>query len=388
MKKLLLGLSLDLLLFAVLGATAAAQASTLFSDDYEGAVKWNSTSSNWAIVTAYAHGGTHSAHAPSQAGMVPMMIYGPFDLSTATAATLSFELIYTAPRYYSPPSPPGAACGSFAVGYSTDGSLFTVPINFTGDTGASWALFSYDLNSVSFPLVGHSQVWFAFSTAQSSVFATYSQGAYVDDLTLTATVPDTTPPTTTATGAVDGRWYRSAVTVEFAASDNAGGSGVAYTEYALDGGAWTTDTSVDLPAPSDHSGDLLHTVLYRSVDNAGTGNVEATKTLTVGIDTRKPTTKAPYAASVVRYRTAKLYYKVLDTGPNGGTATVTVKIKNSANKVVKTLGPYKGKAVSRLLAATFICRLAKGSYRFSVYATDAAGNAQVLPAGSNRFTAK
>ena len=106
MKKLLLGLSLDLLLFAVLGATAAAQASTLFSDDYEGAVKWNSTSSNWAIVTAYAHGGTHSAHAPSQAGMVPMIIYGPFDLSTATAATLSFELIYTAPRYYSPPSPP------------------------------------------------------------------------------------------------------------------------------------------------------------------------------------------------------------------------------------------------------------------------------------------
>ena len=126
--------------------------------------------------------------------------------------------------------------------------------------------------------------------------------------------------------------------------------------------------------------------LYRSADTDG--NVEADKTLTVGIDTRKPTTKAPDASSVVRYRTAKLWYKVVDPPPNGGTATVTIKIKNSANKVVKTLGPYKGKAVYKLLAATFTCRLAKGSYRFYVSATDAAGNAQVLPAGSNRLTVK
>jgi hypothetical protein len=67
---------------------------------------------------------------------------------------------------------------------------------------------------------------------------------------------------------------------------------------------------------------------------------------------------------------------------------VTVKIRNSANKVVKTLGPYKGKGVNKLLYATFACKLARGSYRFYVYATDTAGNAQVSPAGSNRFTVR
>jgi hypothetical protein len=197
---------------------------------------------------------------------------------------------------------------------------------------------------------------------------------------------DTTAPATTAAGAVDGTWYKAAVTMSFTATDNAGGSGVARTEYQLDGGAWTKGTSFTLSAPADHTGDLLHAVLYRSADNAG--NVEAAKTITVGIDTRKPTTKAPYAASVVRYRTATLNYRVVDAAPNAGTATVTIRIKNSASQLVKTLGPYKGKGVNKLLAATFTCKLAKGSYRFFVNATDAAGNAQVLPVGSNKLTVR
>ena len=380
MKKLLLCPSLVLLLLAVLGATATAQASTLFSDDYEGVVKWNTNSSGWATSTTRAYGGTYSAHAPSSNNN--LMIYGPFDLSAATAATLSFQLWYYAPKASFPPGTPNTA-GAFLVGYSTNGSSFTFPYQWSGSTSGEWWLTEFDLGRWS--LLGQPEVRIALGTSVLAG-ALYSEGAYVDDLTVTATIPDTTPPTTTATGAVHGRWYRTAVTVSLAASDNAGGSGVVSTEYSLDGGAWTPGTSIPLPAPTDHTGDLLHTILYRSADTDG--NVEADKTLTVGIDTRKPTTKAPDASSVVRYRTAKLWYKVVDPPPNGGTATVTIKIKNSAGKVVKTLGPYKGKAVNRLLSATFTCRLAKGSYRFYVSATDAAGNAQVLPAGSNRLTVK
>ena len=293
MRKLLLGLALVLLLLAVLGATAAAQAATLLSDDYEGAVKWNANSSGWAISTTQVYGGTYSAHAPSANGN--LMIYGPFDLSAATAATLSFQLWYYAPKASFPPGTPNTA-GAFLGGYSTNGSSYTFPYQWSGSTSGEWWPTEFDLGGWS--LLGQPQVWIALGTSVLPG-ALYSEGAYVDDLSLTATIPDSVPPTTTATGAVNGRWYRTAVSVEFTADDH-GGSGMsggqAKTEYSLDGGSdWTEASSLPLPAPADHSADKLHTILYRSADAAG--NVETAKTLKVGIDTRKPTTKAPSAVT-------------------------------------------------------------------------------------------
>lgn len=359
---------------------ATDPAVTLLSDDYEGAVKWNGNSSGWSISTTYAVSGTHSAHAPSQSGSSPSMYYGPIDLSTASGATLSFELWYYAPKLMYP-NPP-TACGAFCIGYSFDGSHYSAwPVQWGGDTDGLWESWELDLNSTSFPLVGHSQVWLAFMTTQWTALASYSEGAYVDDLTVTATVPDTTPPTTTASGVVNGRWYNAAVTVRFSATDNAGGSGVDHTEYSLDGGTtWTPGDSLECSESGSY------TVLYRSLDLAG--NPEKAKTLTFGIDTARPTTKAPSAASAYRYRTAKLRYQVLDATPNGGSAVVTLKVKNRAGKVVKKLGPYSGKTIGSVYTAKFTCTLAKGKYRFYVYATDAAGNGQAAPAGSNVLTVK
>ena len=381
MKKLLLGLSLVLLLFAVLGATAAAQATTLLSDDYEGAVKWNPNSSGWAISTTRAYGGTHSAHAPSSPNN--LMIYGPFDLSAATAATLSFQLWYYAPKASFPPGTQTTA-GAFLVEYSTNGSSFTLPYQWSGSTSSEWWSTEFDLGSWS--LLGQPQVRIAIGTT-AYAGALYSEGAYVDDLSLTATVPDTTPPTTTASGAVNGKWYRTAVTVNLAASDDAGGSGVASTEYSLDGAAFTPGTSIPLPAPADHSADKLHTILYRSADAAG--KVETEKTLKVGIDTRKPITKAPNAATAYRGRTATLKYRVVEVGANGGKATVTVKLKNRAGKVVKTLGPALKVVNSTLTWKFTVPRTWRaGTYHFYVYAKDTAGNTQTLPVGSNKLVVK
>jgi hypothetical protein len=179
---------------------------------------------------------------------------------------------------------------------------------------------------------------------------------------------------------VNGKWYKAAVTVSFTATDNAGGSGVASTEYKLDGGEWTKGTQVSV------SGDLLHTVLYRSADKAG--NTEVAKTLKVGIDTHKPVTKALASASARRGRSALLRYQVLDPVPNGGTATVTIKIRNSAGKVVATIRlgakPVNtATALSRSFKVPTTWRI--GVYRYSVYATDKAGNVQALPVGSNRL---
>ena len=91
------------------------------------------------------------------------------------------------------------------------------------------------------------------------------------------------------------------------------------------------------------------------------------------VDTVAPTTVAPSAAKVVKGRKATLKYQVNDAAPNLGTATAVIKIKNRAGKVVKTLKPG-AKAVNVLQKATFTCKLAKGTYKFYVTATDAAGN--------------
>ena len=134
----------------------------------------------------------------------------------------------------------------------------------------------------------------------------------IDDSTISATVPagassgpiavttpsgtlisagdfivDTTPPTTTDN--TDGLWYRSFV-LRLATTD--ADSGVASTEYRIDGSSWSTGTTVRLPpkggktrhAPTQ--GDRL--IEYRSTDNAG--NVEQIETCHVLIDDTAPIT--------------------------------------------------------------------------------------------------
>lgn len=91
------------------------------------------------------------------------------------------------------------------------------------------------------------------------------------------------------------------------------------------------------------------------------------------VDTVALTIVAPSASKVIKGRKATLKYQVNDAAPNLGTATAVIKIKSRAGKVVKTIKPGV-KAVNVLQKATFTCKLAKGTYKFYVTATDAAGN--------------
>lgn len=196
-----------------------------------------------------------------------------------------------------------------------------------------------------------------------------------------AAEPDTIPPVTTASVA-DGLWFAAPVAVTLTAADE--GSGVAYTEYSLDGGDWLRGNEVLLAAPAGHSFDGPHTLLFRSADAAD--NLEQAESLAVGIDTARPTTRAPSAVSVMRYRTASLPYRVLDRAPNGGVAAVTIRIRDHSGRLVKTLS-YAAKPVNTPLAASFACGLPRGSYRFLIYARDQAGNRQAT-VGSNRLTVR
>lgn len=192
---------------------------------------------------------------------------------------------------------------------------------------------------------------------------------------------DLDAPVTTATGATDGAWYKDALLVHLAAADDAGGSGVASITSTLDGGvpqvASSAATNVWLAVDAvTHANDGPHTLTFQAEDVAG--NLEGLQTITLNVDTVKPAPKAPYVATAYRGRTATLRYKVVDAAPNGGTASGKLVVKNPAGRVVKTL-KYTGKTVGVVYRAKFsVPKLWKaGTYKFHVYATDTAGNAQV-----------
>ncbi|GAA1825092.1 ThuA domain-containing protein [Agromyces salentinus] len=110
-----------------------------------------------------------------------------------------------------------------------------------------------------------------------------------DSFELVADQEDTTAPVTTLAwtpAEADGEdgWYRTAPSFALEASD-ADGSGVDSTEYAIDGGEWT---AYDAPVGLTGEGEVV--VTFRSTDAAG--NVEATGSATVRVDTVAPATSA------------------------------------------------------------------------------------------------
>ena len=96
---------------------------------------------------------------------------------------------------------------------------------------------------------------------------------------------DTQDPETTDDA--DGDWHGAPVTVAHTPGDS-GGSGVASTEYRVDGGSWEGGAVVVVPAPSDGSNDGEHTIEYKSDDAAG--NHETGRVCPVRIDTTPPET--------------------------------------------------------------------------------------------------
>jgi hypothetical protein len=122
-------------------------------------------------------------------------------------------------------------------------------------------------------------------------------------------------------------------------------------------------------------------VRYYSTDN--NGDTETTRSCAVGIDTRAPKVVANWAATVRRGRTASLRYVVDDPRPGSPTAGVRIRIAAANGRGAKTL-TVSQVAVNAKLTTRFVCNLARGTYRFSVYATDAAGNAQTK-VGSERL---
>ena len=135
--------------------------------------------------------------------------------------------------------------------------------------------------------ISSSSAVFKGSVLCGAAFSASGGSTIAFDPNVAASVYDVIAPTTTAAQspvATATGWSNSAVTVRLSAVDDPGGSGVAKTSYTVDGGATQTYSST---TPPIISGAGTHTVTYWSTDKAG--NVEASKSLTIKIETTAPT---------------------------------------------------------------------------------------------------
>ncbi len=133
------------------------------------------------------------------------------------------------------------------------------------------------------------------------------------------TISPVTTPSFSGTLGTNG-WYKSDVTVTLSATDNEGASGVAKTEYSVDGGTtWSVYTE---PLVLTEEGNVA--LQYFSTDTAG--NKEAIKTETIKIDKT-----APEAKIMFNHTTQKL--DVLGSDKNGGNvASILIEQKRDIQK--------------------------------------------------------
>ncbi|HEY5388335.1 MAG TPA: lectin like domain-containing protein, partial [Thermoleophilia bacterium] len=241
-----------------------------------------------------------------------------------------------------------------AVGI-TSGQEFVVAVKVTSP-GATYPI------AIEAPYAGYSSA----ATAEAGQSYLSPSGSLWTDLTsvtadanvclkayVTGSSPtpvDSTPPVTTASGH-DANWHNTPVTVRFSAVDpGAGASGVAYTEYRIDGGAWTHGVEVTVGAPT--SGGGTRTVDYRSADNAG--NVEEFRSLDVKLDVLGPVCRAR-SASVTRGGLAAVSLCLTDNVSPNVKSTVQVRTTTGTVKLSITSSSWRDAGVWRTWR--FICRL-------------------------------
>ncbi|MEU8264702.1 ThuA domain-containing protein [Micromonospora sp. NPDC048999] len=229
------------------------------------------------------------------------------------------------------------------------GNVYTASYSANGTT---WTSFQSLTNAVvgATPKVG----LFTLGANQNA-----RKTAAFDYFRLSVAASDSTPPVTSAKveGTVTAGWHTGPATVTLSATDNAGGSGVAKTEYQLDGDtAWTAYTE-----PIVVSGDGTHAVRFRSTDKAG--NVEATKSVDFKIDTIAPVTTAAFAPAN-------------DEGWHRGAVPVTLSATDAGSGVAKLEWALDGGSWTPYTAPVNVS--GDGQHELLYRATDAAGNTETL----------
>ncbi|WP_411720418.1 OmpL47-type beta-barrel domain-containing protein [Mycetocola sp.] len=147
---------------------------------------------------------------------------------------------------------------------------------------------------------------------------------------------DRTAPTTGISGASN-EWVNGSVQVTLTADDNL--SGIAKTEYSVDGGASQTGTTFSLTAEGEHA------IAFFSTDKAG--NTEPVRTAKVRIDTTAPSIRhdfapADYLDGAWTNRDVTVTFACSDQG--SGVAECTPPVATSTEGDVTVVGTAKDHA--------------------------------------------
>ena len=162
-----------------------------------------------------------------------------------------------------------------------------------------------------------------------------------------------------------------------------GGAGVQKTQYALPGsGVWTdadANNQFTVPGPADHSGDGVHLYDVRALDNAG--NVSATGSVTVRIDTTAPQTQAltsdGRAADASTWHAAPLTVSFAPSDPAAADGSCSGMTGGLATTQYSTDGGATWQSGASLaFSARWKRGGGSGSFPVFVRSTDAAGNTE------------
>ena len=176
-------------------------------------------------------------------------------------------------------------------------------------------------------------------------------------------------PTVAVTGATDGAWLSHSVTLTFTATASSQSGGVASVTAVLDGAENThPGDTLSLPIPAAPNG--THVVTYHATDDLGLSGTD--QKITVHMDTTGPTTQGKAVTCRV-HRSVALKFLISDNlSPQA--VKVKVTIRSHTGKAVKVLSlPAEKVGVWHTIKWK---PSAKGSYTYTVTASDLAGNRQ------------
>lgn len=179
-------------------------------------------------------------------------------------------------------------------------------------------------------------------------------------LTLDVAPPTTSYATQPSTPNGLNNWYKTIPTVSLSKSEPG------TTSYS-----WNSTSSFNVYTSSFTAPKGQNRLYYYSTDE--NSNSETLKSKFLKVDNTKPRTYAPYSKKVKRYSYARLYYRAYDS--YSPSAHITIRIKTLGGVTKKII--YPGwKPINKTLYYNYKASLAKGTYRFFIYAKDTAGNTQ------------